>query len=47
MDAILGDGMPWHLIMVCFGIGILIGIQGEKKSRKTKVEGGVNRQNED
>ena len=30
----LGEGMPWHIIMIFFVIGIFAGINGGKKGKK-------------
>jgi hypothetical protein len=34
----LGEGMPWHIILVFFVIGIFAGINGGKKDKKKKEE---------
>jgi hypothetical protein len=30
----LGEGMPWHIILVFFAIGVFSGINGGKKEKK-------------
>ncbi len=34
----LGEGMPWHIIMVFFVIGVFAGINGGKKDKKRSEE---------
>lgn len=33
MEALLGEGMPWRIIMVFFAIGVWVGLKAERKSR--------------
>lgn len=33
MEALLGEGMPWRIIMVFFAIGAWVGLKAERKSR--------------
>jgi choline-glycine betaine transporter len=33
MEALLGEGMPWRIIMVFFAIGVWVGMKAERKSR--------------
>ena len=33
MEALLGEGMPWRILMVFFAIGAWYGLKAERKSR--------------
>jgi hypothetical protein len=33
MEALLGEGVPWRIIMIFFALGIWSGLKAERKSR--------------
>lgn len=39
INIMLGEGMPWHIILVFFAIGIFSGISSGKKEKKQSGNG--------